>query len=97
MVIVVVIGDGNVFLDVSLFFPGKERFIFKWLHSFLLFLKLVYHSEMLITVFFFHSWRPTCDIFHKHEEYMKEQFTIYQETVEKDRYSTYINLSLSIL
>ena len=52
---------------------------------------------MLITVFFPHSWKPTCDVFHKHEDYMQEQFIIYQETTEKDKYSININLSLSIL
>ncbi|XP_059770319.1 protein SIX6OS1 isoform X2 [Balaenoptera ricei] len=31
------------------------------------------------------NWRPTCDVFHKHENYMQDQFTIYQETVEKDK------------
>lgn len=57
----------------------------------------IYYSEMLITVFFIHSWKPTCDVFHKHEDYMQEQFIIYQETIEKDKYSININLSLSIL
>nr|XP_044629626.1 protein SIX6OS1 isoform X2 [Equus asinus] len=31
------------------------------------------------------NWKPTCDVFHKHEDYMQDQFTIYQETVEKDK------------
>ncbi|KAF5922788.1 protein SIX6OS1 [Diceros bicornis minor] len=31
------------------------------------------------------NWKPTCDVFHKHEDYMQEQFTIYQETIEKDK------------
>ncbi|XP_060030877.1 protein SIX6OS1 [Erinaceus europaeus] len=31
------------------------------------------------------NWKPTCDVFHKHEDYMKDQFTVYQETVEKDK------------
>ncbi|XP_040083528.1 protein SIX6OS1 [Oryx dammah] len=30
------------------------------------------------------NWKPTCDVFHKHEDYMQEQFIIYQETIEKD-------------
>lgn len=53
---------------------------------------LVYYSEMLITNNFFHSWKPTCDVFHKHEDYMQDQFTAYQETVEKDKYRININL-----
>lgn len=57
----------------------------------------IYYSEMLIIVFFIHSWKPTCDVFHKHEDYIQEQFVIYQETIEKDKYSININLSLSIL
>ncbi|XP_019501569.1 PREDICTED: protein SIX6OS1 [Hipposideros armiger] len=31
------------------------------------------------------NWKPTCDVFHKHEDYMQEQLAIYQETIEKDR------------
>nr|XP_019606321.1 PREDICTED: protein SIX6OS1 [Rhinolophus sinicus] len=31
------------------------------------------------------NWKPTCDVFHKHEDYMQEQFAIYQETIEKDK------------
>ncbi|XP_040831654.1 protein SIX6OS1 [Ochotona curzoniae] len=31
------------------------------------------------------DWKPTCDVFHKHEDYMQDQFTAYQETVEKDK------------
>nr|KAF6386142.1 hypothetical protein mMyoMyo1_001692 [Myotis myotis] len=31
------------------------------------------------------NWKPTCDVFHKYEDYMKDQFTIYQETIEKDK------------
>nr|XP_005890746.1 PREDICTED: protein SIX6OS1 [Bos mutus] len=31
------------------------------------------------------NWKPTCDVFHKHEDYMQEQFIIYQETIEKDK------------
>ncbi|XP_073751410.1 protein SIX6OS1 isoform X3 [Callorhinus ursinus] len=31
------------------------------------------------------NWKPTCDVFHKHEDYMQDQFTIYQETIEKDK------------
>ncbi|XP_008564166.1 PREDICTED: protein SIX6OS1 [Galeopterus variegatus] len=38
------------------------------------------------------NWKPTCDVFHKHEDYMQEQFTVYQETIEKDKkmYDGYI-------
>ncbi|CAK7316721.1 Protein SIX6OS1 [Vulpes lagopus] len=38
------------------------------------------------------NWKPTCDVFHKHEDYMQDQFTVYQETIEKDKYNTYIKL-----
>ncbi|XP_013848915.1 protein SIX6OS1 isoform X1 [Sus scrofa] len=31
------------------------------------------------------NWKPTCDVFYKHEDYMQDQFTIYQETIEKDK------------
>ncbi|KAM5240505.1 protein SIX6OS1 isoform 3-T7 [Hipposideros larvatus] len=31
------------------------------------------------------NWKPTYDVFHKHEDYMQEQLAIYQETIEKDR------------
>ncbi|XP_037691259.1 protein SIX6OS1 [Choloepus didactylus] len=31
------------------------------------------------------NWKPACDVFHKHEDYMQEQFTICQETTEKDK------------
>nr|KAF6483318.1 hypothetical protein HJG63_001695 [Rousettus aegyptiacus] len=31
------------------------------------------------------NWKPTCDVFHKHEDYLQEQFIIYQETIEKDK------------
>ncbi|XP_025775119.1 protein SIX6OS1 [Puma concolor] len=31
------------------------------------------------------NWKPTCDVFHKHEDYMQDQFTVYQETSEKDK------------
>ncbi|XP_059038228.1 protein SIX6OS1 isoform X1 [Mustela lutreola] len=31
------------------------------------------------------NWKPTCDVFHKHEDYMQDQFTICQETIEKDK------------
>ncbi|XP_006915234.1 protein SIX6OS1 [Pteropus alecto] len=31
------------------------------------------------------NWKPTCDVFRKHEDYMQEQFIIYQETIEKDK------------
>nr|XP_031309667.1 protein SIX6OS1 [Camelus dromedarius] len=38
------------------------------------------------------NWKPTCDVFHKHEDYMQDQFTFYQETIEKDKkmYHDYI-------
>ncbi|OBS57836.1 hypothetical protein A6R68_11036, partial [Neotoma lepida] len=31
------------------------------------------------------NWKPTCDVFHKHEDYMQDQLTIYQENNEKDK------------
>ncbi|XP_075804373.1 protein SIX6OS1 [Microtus pennsylvanicus] len=31
------------------------------------------------------NWKPTCDVFHKHEDYIQDQLTIYQETNEKDK------------
>nr|KAF6499229.1 hypothetical protein HJG59_001701 [Molossus molossus] len=31
------------------------------------------------------NWKPTCDVFHKHEDYMQDRFTVCQETVEKDK------------
>uniref|UniRef100_A0A8C0PPM9 Chromosome 8 C14orf39 homolog n=2 Tax=Canis lupus familiaris TaxID=9615 RepID=A0A8C0PPM9_CANLF len=31
------------------------------------------------------NWKPTCDVFHKHEDYMQDQFAVYQETIEKDK------------
>ncbi|KAG8511716.1 Protein SIX6OS1 [Galemys pyrenaicus] len=31
------------------------------------------------------NWKPTCDVFHKHEDYMQDQFAIYQEAIEKDK------------
>ncbi|GAB1297519.1 hypothetical protein APTSU1_001275500 [Apodemus speciosus] len=31
------------------------------------------------------NWKPTCDVFHKHEDYIKDQLTAYQETNEKDK------------
>ncbi|XP_039096713.1 protein SIX6OS1 [Hyaena hyaena] len=31
------------------------------------------------------NWKPTCDVFHKHEVYMQDQFTVYQEAIEKDK------------
>ncbi|XP_054423007.1 protein SIX6OS1 [Pteronotus mesoamericanus] len=31
------------------------------------------------------NWKPTCDVFHKHEDYMQDRFTSYQETIEKDK------------
>ncbi|XP_032765016.1 protein SIX6OS1 [Rattus rattus] len=38
------------------------------------------------------NWKPTCDVFHKHEDYIKDQLTAYQETHEKDKkmYHDYI-------
>ncbi|XP_054231911.1 protein SIX6OS1 isoform X1 [Homo sapiens] len=38
------------------------------------------------------NWKPTCDVFRKHEDYMQDQFTVYQGTVEKDKemYHDYI-------
>ncbi|XP_003794473.1 protein SIX6OS1 [Otolemur garnettii] len=38
------------------------------------------------------NWKPTCDVFRKHEDYMQDQFTLYQETIEKDkkRYHDYV-------
>ncbi|XP_021502924.1 protein SIX6OS1 [Meriones unguiculatus] len=31
------------------------------------------------------NWKPICDVFHKHEDYVQEQLTAYQETYEKDK------------
>ncbi|XP_029808040.1 protein SIX6OS1 [Suricata suricatta] len=31
------------------------------------------------------DWKPTCDVFRKHEVHMQDQFTVYQETIEKDK------------
>uniref|UniRef100_A0A8C9B1T3 Chromosome 14 open reading frame 39 n=1 Tax=Prolemur simus TaxID=1328070 RepID=A0A8C9B1T3_PROSS len=31
------------------------------------------------------NWKPTCDVFHKHEDYMQDQLAVYQETIEKDK------------
>nr|KAF6391394.1 hypothetical protein mPipKuh1_001673 [Pipistrellus kuhlii] len=31
------------------------------------------------------NWKPTCDVFHKYEDYMKDRFSVYQETLEKDK------------
>ncbi|XP_004698685.1 protein SIX6OS1 [Echinops telfairi] len=38
------------------------------------------------------NWKPTCDVFHKHEDYMKNQFAAYREALEKDKkmYQGYI-------
>ncbi|XP_066197837.1 protein SIX6OS1 isoform X1 [Saccopteryx leptura] len=38
------------------------------------------------------NWKPMCDVFYKHEDYMQEKFTISQETFEKDKkmYHDYI-------
>ncbi|XP_040599307.1 protein SIX6OS1 [Mesocricetus auratus] len=31
------------------------------------------------------NWKSTCDVFHKHEDYMQDQLTVFQETSEKDK------------
>ncbi|XP_008069469.1 protein SIX6OS1 [Carlito syrichta] len=31
------------------------------------------------------NWKPTCDVFYKHEDYMQDRFTAYQEAIEKDK------------
>ncbi|XP_054546832.1 protein SIX6OS1 isoform X2 [Talpa occidentalis] len=31
------------------------------------------------------NWKPTCDVFHKHEDYMQDQFAVFQEAIEKDK------------
>uniref|UniRef100_A0A8C2MMX5 RIKEN cDNA 4930447C04 gene n=1 Tax=Cricetulus griseus TaxID=10029 RepID=A0A8C2MMX5_CRIGR len=31
------------------------------------------------------NWKSTCDVFHKHEDYMQDQLTVYQENSEKDK------------
>ncbi|XP_057639396.1 protein SIX6OS1 [Chionomys nivalis] len=31
------------------------------------------------------NWKPACDVFHKHEDYIQDQLTVYQETNEKDK------------
>ncbi|XP_028608015.1 protein SIX6OS1 [Grammomys surdaster] len=38
------------------------------------------------------NWKPTCDVFRKHEDYIKDRLTAYQETNEKDKkmYHDYI-------
>ncbi|XP_051052041.1 protein SIX6OS1 [Phodopus roborovskii] len=38
------------------------------------------------------NWKSTCDVLHKHEDYMQDQLTVYQENSEKDkkRYHGYI-------
>ncbi|XP_042638019.1 protein SIX6OS1 [Orycteropus afer afer] len=38
------------------------------------------------------DWKPTCDVFRKHEDYMRDKLTVYQETIEKDKkmYHDYI-------
>nr|XP_014999306.2 protein SIX6OS1 isoform X1 [Macaca mulatta] len=45
------------------------------------------------------NWKPTCDVFHKHEDYMQDQLTIYQETTEKDKemYHDYIRQYKEVL
>uniref|UniRef100_A0A8C5KNY4 Uncharacterized protein n=2 Tax=Jaculus jaculus TaxID=51337 RepID=A0A8C5KNY4_JACJA len=30
------------------------------------------------------NWKQTCDVFHKHEDYIQNQYTVYQETIETD-------------
>uniref|UniRef100_A0A2K6L036 Chromosome 14 open reading frame 39 n=1 Tax=Rhinopithecus bieti TaxID=61621 RepID=A0A2K6L036_RHIBE len=45
------------------------------------------------------NWKPTCDVFRKHEDYMQDQFTVYQETTEKDKemYHDYIRQYKEVL
>ncbi|XP_021103572.1 protein SIX6OS1 isoform X2 [Heterocephalus glaber] len=45
------------------------------------------------------DWKPTCDVFHKHEDYMQGQLTIYRETIEKDKkmYHGYISQYKDVL
>ncbi|XP_042538548.1 protein SIX6OS1 [Dipodomys spectabilis] len=45
------------------------------------------------------NWKPTCDVFHKHEDYMQDQFTVYQETIENDKkmYHDYISQYKDVL
>ncbi|KAM6202625.1 protein SIX6OS1 [Rhynchocyon petersi] len=31
------------------------------------------------------NWKPTCDVFHKHEDYVQDQIAVYQQTLEKDK------------
>ncbi|XP_036061528.1 protein SIX6OS1 [Onychomys torridus] len=40
----------------------------------------------------YNNWKPTCDVFHKHEDYMQDQLTVYRENNEKDKkmYQGYI-------
>ncbi|KAM6171878.1 protein SIX6OS1 [Erethizon dorsatum] len=45
------------------------------------------------------NWKPTCVVFHKHEDYMQGQFTVYRETVENDKkmYHGYISQYKDVL
>ncbi|XP_023557370.1 protein SIX6OS1, partial [Octodon degus] len=45
------------------------------------------------------NWKPTYDVFHKHEDYMQGQYTIYQETIEKDKktYHGYVSQFKDVL
>uniref|UniRef100_H0VN02 Chromosome 14 open reading frame 39 n=1 Tax=Cavia porcellus TaxID=10141 RepID=H0VN02_CAVPO len=45
------------------------------------------------------KWKPTCDVFHKHEDYMQGEFTMYRETFEKDKkmYHGYISQYKDVL
>ncbi|KAL6057513.1 hypothetical protein STEG23_023057, partial [Scotinomys teguina] len=45
------------------------------------------------------SWKPTCDVFYKHEDYMQDQLTVYQENHEKDKkmYHGYIHQYENVL
>uniref|UniRef100_A0A8C6RCV4 RIKEN cDNA 4930447C04 gene n=1 Tax=Nannospalax galili TaxID=1026970 RepID=A0A8C6RCV4_NANGA len=38
------------------------------------------------------NWKPTCGVFHRHEDYMQDQFAVCQEIIEKDKkmYHDYI-------
>lgn len=92
-------GAGNIFLSRNLF-PQKQK-EYSIFHDYSNLLLHLYSSEMLhvtITSYlvlcsfwdaiydFFCSWKPTCDVFHKHEDYMQNQFATYQQTIEKDKY-----------
>lgn len=45
------------------------------------------------------NWKPTYDVFHKHEDYMQDQLTVYRENIEKDKkmYYNYINQYKDVL